>query len=98
MSEDRRQVARSTKPIPCYAVESLPPLKGGPALYEELRSAVATGRATLIEKLEILPRDARSWKVPARCLWRIICTTDLQVGSSYARSALMTYKIVLVNS
>ena len=80
MSEDRRQLARSTKPIPCYAVENLPAKKGGDKLYEKLGSAVADGRATLIEELEIPPRDARSWRVPAGCLWRITCTTGPQVA------------------
>lgn len=33
-----------------------------------------------MEELEIPPRDARSWKVPAGCLWRIICTKGPQVA------------------
>jgi uncharacterized protein YcgI (DUF1989 family) len=77
---DRRNLARSTKPIVCYAVENLPPKKGGEALYGELKTAVSSGKATLMEGLEIPPRDARSWKVPAGCLWRIICTEGSQVA------------------
>lgn len=80
MSLDRRKLAREAKPIPCYNVASLPPKKGGEALYEALGSAVADGRATLLEELEIPVRDARSWTVPAGCLWRIICTEGPQVA------------------
>jgi uncharacterized protein YcgI (DUF1989 family) len=78
--DNRRKLARSTRPVVCYAVENLPGKKGGDALYVELRTAVASGKATLIEQLEIPPRDARSWKVPAGCLWRIICTHGPQVA------------------
>ena len=39
----RRALARSTKPLVCYAVEQLPAKKGGDALYEQLRTAVASG-------------------------------------------------------
>jgi hypothetical protein len=46
-------------------VEGLPPKKGGAALYESLRTAVARGDATLVEALTIPPKDARSWRVPA---------------------------------
>ena len=87
MSQDRRKLARSTKPIPCYAIESLPAKKGSDTLYEKLRTAVASGKATLIEELEIPPRDARSWKVPAGCLWRIVCTTGPQVADMNCWSA-----------
>ena len=80
MSEDRRALARSSKPIPCYAVENLPAKKGGEELYIKLGTAVADGNATLLEELEIPPRDARSWKVPAGCLWRIMCTKGPQVA------------------
>ena len=61
-------------------MDKLPPKKGGAKLYESLRTAVADGNATLVEKLEIPPRDARSWKVPAGCLWRIVCTKGPQVA------------------
>jgi hypothetical protein len=61
----RRAMTRATPPTPCYAVEGLPPKKGGAALYESLRTAVARGDATLVEALTIPPKDARSWRVPA---------------------------------
>mmetsp|Transcript_9723 Transcript_9723/g.20634 ORF Transcript_9723/g.20634 Transcript_9723/m.20634 type:complete len:285 (-) Transcript_9723:343-1197(-) len=76
----RRQLARETKPIVCYAVENLPPKKGGDKLYESLRTAVRDGHASLVESFKIPPRDARSWKVPAGCLWRITCTDGPQVA------------------
>jgi hypothetical protein len=60
--DDRRQLSRSTKPIPCYRVEQLPTTNK--VLYEKLRTAVEEGNATLVEKLKIPPRDARSWRVP----------------------------------
>merc|ERR1719265_2280261 len=76
----RRTIARSTPPTLCYAVDRLPKKSGSPTLYEELRTAVKLGKATLLEKLEIPPCDARSWKVPAGCLWRIVCTHGPQVA------------------
>ena len=75
----RRDISRNTKPIVCYAVENLPDKKGGDALYEELRTVVQQGKATLVEELEIPAKDARSWNVPAGHLWRIICTKGPQV-------------------
>jgi hypothetical protein len=53
-------MTRATPPTPCYAVEGLPPKKGGAALYESLRTAVARGDATLVEALTIPPKDART--------------------------------------
>jgi uncharacterized protein len=78
---NRRDLARKTPPIPCYKVEHLPAKYGDEALYEEwLPAAVANGHATLIHSLEIPPREARSWKVPAGGLWRIICHRGPQVA------------------
>ena len=77
---NRRELARQTKPIPCYKVEQLPSKYGGDEVYDFLRSAVADGHAVLRETLEIPPKDARSWKVPAGCLWRIICHAGPQVA------------------
>jgi uncharacterized protein YcgI (DUF1989 family) len=76
----RRALARGTKPLICYAVEQLPPKKGGDALYAALRTAVADGKATLTESLTIPAKDARSWKVPAGWMWRIVCTEGPQVA------------------
>ena len=83
-SHMRRALARATKPLVCYAVENLPPKKGGTAIYEELRTACARGDAKLVESVTIPPRDARSWKVPAGYLWRIICTEGPQVADMNA--------------
>lgn len=77
---DRREIARRTKPILCYNIESLPKKKGGEILYNSLRTAVKDGNATLVEELEIPPCDARSWKVPAGHLWRIFCSHGPQVA------------------
>ena len=76
----RRDIARATKPITCYAVDQLPAKLGGEKLYATLRTAVADGNATLHEALTIPKCDARSWKVPAGWLWRIICTEGPQVA------------------
>lgn len=76
----RRALARATKPLVCYAVEGLPAKLGGEALYSSLRTAVADGNATKVESLSIPANDARSWKVPAGSLWRIICTEGPQVA------------------
>ena len=83
----RRALARSTAPLVCYAVESLPPKKGGDQLYNSLRTAVADGRATLQEAITIPPCDARSWRVPAGWLWRIVCTEGPQVADMNCWSA-----------
>lgn len=79
-STDRRAVARSTKPIACYAVEQIPDLQGGKALYETLGQAVQDERAKLIQELIIPPRDARSWRVKAGQLFRIVCSHGSQVA------------------
>lgn len=73
-------MARSTTPLICYAIENLPKKSGSETLYEELRTAVKDGKATLVEKLEIPPCDARSWKVAAGNLFRIVCTSGPQVA------------------
>lgn len=80
MTSTRRDLARSSTPIPCYNVTTLPDKKGGDELYSKLRTAVSDGKATLIEELEIPACDARSWKVPAGHLWRIVCTKGPQVA------------------
>ena len=67
-------------PNVCYAVENLPAKKGGNELNYSLRTAVTDGKATLIEKMEIPPKDSRSWKVPAGHMWRIVCTHGPQVA------------------
>jgi uncharacterized protein YcgI (DUF1989 family) len=77
---DRRALARSAKPIPCYAVEQIPAKKGGEALYNSLGSAVASGKAKLVKEIEIPPRDARSWTVRAGQMWRIVCHKGPQVA------------------
>jgi uncharacterized protein len=79
--DDRRALARRTKPIPCYAVHQIPPKCGDDDLYTiVLPSVVKDSIATLIETIEIPPCDARSWIVPAGCLWRIICHAGPQVA------------------
>ena len=83
----RRALARATKPLVCYAVENLPPKKGGAALYSALRTACAQGDATLEESLTIPAQDARSWRVPAGWLWRIVCTEGPQVADMNCWSA-----------
>jgi hypothetical protein len=77
----RRELARKTKPIPCYKVEQLPPKFGSNELYEKiLPNAVANGDAELVETLTIPARSATSWKVPAGHMWRIVCTDGPQVA------------------
>ena len=76
----RRALARATKPLVCYAVEGLPAKSGGEALHAALRTTVASGAASCVQKLTIPARDARSWRVPAGHLWRIVCTEGPQVA------------------
>lgn len=83
---DRRALARSTPPVPCYRIEQIPGKKGGDALYEALGSAVADGKATLTEEVVIPARDALTWKVPAGHLWRIVCSHGPQVADMNAWS------------
>jgi len=83
----RKEIARQTKPIVCYDTSNLPPLKGGAQLYSNLRNAVANHQATLLDKLEIPPRSAITWDVPAGHLWRIVCTHGPQVADMNCWSA-----------
>eukprot|EP00542_Grammatophora_oceanica_P020202 CAMPEP_0194031866 /NCGR_PEP_ID=MMETSP0009_2-20130614/4939_1 /TAXON_ID=210454 /ORGANISM="Grammatophora oceanica, Strain CCMP 410" /LENGTH=289 /DNA_ID=CAMNT_0038672129 /DNA_START=107 /DNA_END=976 /DNA_ORIENTATION=- len=78
--EDRRELARRTKPIPCYAVEQIPKKLGGDELYASLATVVASGKAKLIHEVEIPPYDARSWVVKAGQIWRIVCHKGPQVA------------------
>lgn len=84
MAAARRALARVAKPLVCYNVAGLPAKKGGDALYQRLRTAVSAGDATLRESLEIPACDARSWRVPAGWLWRIVCTEGPQVADMNA--------------
>ena len=91
---DRRALARSTKPIACYAVEQIPEKLGGEALYKSLGESVKDGRAKMVHQVEIPPRDARSWKVKAGQMWRIVChkgprVADMNVwGTLYVRACV----------
>jgi uncharacterized protein YcgI (DUF1989 family) len=81
VKEDRRALARRTKPIPCYRVEQIPPKLGGDALYKDvLATAVKDGTAKLKEEVVIPPQDARSWVVEAGQIWRITCSHGPQVA------------------
>ena len=66
-------MARKTKPIPCYAVEQIPPKFGGEELYKSLSKVIESGEANLVKSVEIPPRDATSWVVKAGQMWRICC-------------------------
>ncbi|CAB9503683.1 Meiotic chromosome segregation protein [Seminavis robusta] len=76
----RRALTRATKPIPCYAVDQIPPKKGGEALYSELGTLVANNKAKLVQELEIPARDAKYWDVQQGQLFRIICSHGPQVA------------------
>lgn len=76
----RRDLARSTPPIPCYALDQIPAKLGGEDLYAEIGSAVQAGKAKLVNGLEIPPRDARSWVVKEGQIWRIVCHKGPQVA------------------
>jgi len=76
----RKEITRQTKPILCYNIDSIPPKKGGDKLYSALRTAVEDNIATLVTKLTIPAKDAKSWKVPAGHLWRIVCSDGPQVA------------------
>jgi uncharacterized protein len=76
----RRALTRATKPIPCYAVDQIPPRKGGDALYASLATLVATQQARFVEQVVIPPRDAKSWVVREGQLFRILCSHGPQVA------------------
>jgi uncharacterized protein YcgI (DUF1989 family) len=78
--EDRRALARRSKPIPCYALDQIPQKKGGDELYKELATAVADDKAKLIQELVIPAKDAKSWVVKAGQMWRIVCSHGPQVA------------------
>ena len=80
-ASNRRELARNTKPIPCYKVEQLPPKFGSKELYDKiLPNAVSSGDAVLVDRFKIPPRSALSWRVPPGHLWRIVCTDGPQVA------------------
>ena len=78
LPEDRRALARRSKPIPCYTVEQIPPIDA--KLYDKLATAVQDKRATLLYETVIPPRDAMTWTVQAGQLWRIVCSHGPQVA------------------
>lgn len=82
LNQSRLERTRMTKPIPCYAVENIPPREGHNAarLYAELETCIERGKATLIESLTIPACDAKSWKVKAGQMWRIKCIEGPQVA------------------
>ncbi len=76
----RKVLARTTKPIPCYAVDQIPAKKGGEELYKSLASVVESGKAKLISEVEIPAREAVSWVVKTGQMWRICCHKGPQVA------------------
>ena len=64
---------RAARPVVCYAIDQLPPFDT--TFYARVRDG-----ATLVETLEIPPRDARAFRVPAGHLFRIVCVDGPQVG------------------
>ena len=68
-ADDRRAVA----PVVCYPTDTLP--QPDLALY-----AAARRDLTPIAEIVVPPRDARCFRVPAGCFFRILCDTGPQVG------------------
>jgi uncharacterized protein YcgI (DUF1989 family) len=64
---------RAASPVVCYAVEQLPPFDA--AFYAGVREG-----AEPIETLDVPPRDARAFRVPAGHLFRIVSVDGPQVG------------------
>ncbi|WP_028025720.1 urea carboxylase-associated family protein [Enterovibrio calviensis] len=64
---------RAAKPVVCYATDSLPSYDAN--FYQTARASAA--RTVL---LEIAPREARCFVVPAGCFFRISCQHGSQVG------------------
>ncbi len=64
---------RAAEPVVCYAIEQLPPYDA--AFYAGVRDG-----AEPVASIEIPPRDARAFRVPAGHLFRIVCVDGAQVG------------------
>ena len=60
---NRRELARNSKPIPCYKVEQIPPKEGDETLYDDLAQVVEKGIATLTHELVIPAKDAHMFHV-----------------------------------
>jgi uncharacterized protein YcgI (DUF1989 family) len=64
---------RRVRPVTVYTVEQLPPFNAG--FYEAARTGM-----TKVAELEVPPRDARAFSVPAGHFFRIISIDGPQVG------------------
>ena len=64
---------RAAPPVICYTVDRLPPFDA--AFYARVRSGT-----TVVETLEVPPRDGRAFRVPAGHLFRIVSVEGPQVG------------------
>lgn len=64
---------RAVEPVLVYDVDSLPPFEG--SFYERVRSDLA-----LVRELDVPPREARVFEVPAGHLFRIVTAEGSQVG------------------
>ncbi|PMN94668.1 urea carboxylase-associated family protein [Enterovibrio norvegicus] len=67
------EARRAAKPVVCYDVENLPPFSA--SFYQTVRS-----EAVKAVKLEVPPREARCFTVPAGSFFRISCLHGSQVG------------------
>ena len=70
--EDAAQ-RRGARPVTVYAVEELP--RYDEAFYDTARTGMA-----LVDELTVPPRDARAFRAPAGCLFRIVSIEGPQVG------------------
>ena len=64
---------RAARPVVCYPVETLP--AADLALYGAARERLVTEAEVIVP-----PRDARCFRVPAGCFFRIRCDDGSQVG------------------
>jgi len=64
---------RAVQPVVAYPNEALPKLDTG--FYDQVRNGLVK-----IDEVVVPPRDARSFKVPAGHLFRIVCIDGPQVG------------------
>ncbi len=64
---------RAARPVVCYTVDRLPPFDA--AFYAGVRAGPSP-----IGTIDIPPRDARAFHVPAGHLFRIVCVDGPQVG------------------
>ena len=73
LSPDDAELRKSVKPVICYPTDSLK----SPNMNDYL---IARKNLKKIDQIIIPPRDAKCFRVPKSCFFRIYCQNGPQVG------------------